>query len=161
MVSGLSEEELVLNMLALDAGLNEIAARFGEHVMLAYEDPVSFGAGHFVLYPAEASSPRFVIDEQYPDGVDWSDEDRVPASWTWASEVRAPRPDSPFPWMVLAEGEIESADYEKLLQIARTWAGTVHVLAIREAALTVDTLDQDVTGRDSGGRESGGRASLT
>ena len=89
---GLSDEELVGNMMALDAGLHRIEDAFSEHVLLAYEDPVTFGAGHFVLYPPEGSSPRFVIEEQYPPGVDWSDDDRVPTSWAWTAEARQRQP---------------------------------------------------------------------
>lgn len=96
---GLSDEELVGNMMALDAGLHRIEDAFSEHVLLAYEDPVTFGAGHFVLYPPEGSSPRFVIEEQYPPGVDWSDDDRVPTSWAWTAEARQRQPDGTHPWV--------------------------------------------------------------
>ena len=137
---GLSGEELVGNMMALDAGLHRIEDAFSEHVLLAYEDPVTFGAGHFVLYPPEGSSPRFVIEEQYPPGVDWSDDDRVPTSWAWTAEARQRQPDGTHPWVSLAEGEIASADYTELLDLAEGWAKTVHDLAVREEALTPEPL---------------------
>ena len=50
-MSELSDEELVERSSALVGGLEQIEKRYEEHVFLAWEDPVVFGAGHFVLYP--------------------------------------------------------------------------------------------------------------
>ena len=87
-MSELSDEELVQRTTELVDGLEAIAKRYEEHVVLAWEDPVEFGGGHFVLYPNEGGMTRFAIEEQYTD-TDWSDGDRVETSWTWDSQARA------------------------------------------------------------------------
>ena len=66
-MSELSDEELVERTTALVGGLEQIAKRYEEHVFLAWEDPVTFGAGHFVLYPEAGEITRFAIEEQYTD----------------------------------------------------------------------------------------------
>lgn len=149
---GFSDEELVRNMMALDDGLQRIEQHSQDRLILLYDDPVTFGAGHFVLYPLHGSSPRFAIEEQYPPGVDWSDEDRVPVSWTWASEARLQQPDGSWPWVTLAEGEVASADYETLLQITGGWADALGELIAREEALTTDPITNDRVGRSGAGR---------
>ncbi|MGO1553032.1 MAG: hypothetical protein ACTHZ5_13595 [Micrococcaceae bacterium] len=149
---GLSEEELVRNMMALDDGLQRIEQQSQDRLILLDEDPVTFGAGHFVLYPLHGSSPRFAIEEQYPAGVDWSDDDRVPVSWTWASEALLRQPDGSWPWVTLAEGEVASADYETLLQITGGWADALGELIAREEALTTDPITDDRVGRSGPGR---------
>jgi len=151
-MSGVSEEDLVRNMMALDDGLHRIEQQSQDRLILLYEDPETFGAGHFVLYPLHSSSPRFAIDEQYPPGVDWSDEDRVPVSWTWASEARLPQPDGSEPWVTLAEGQVASADYETLLQITGGWADALCELIAREEALTTDPVIGEGVGRSGPGR---------
>lgn len=149
---GLSEEELVRNMMALDDGLHRIEQQSQDRLILLYEDPATFGAGHFLLYPLHESSPRFAIEEQYPAGVDWADEDRVPVSWTWASEARLPQPDGTWPWVTLSEGEVVSADYETLLNITSGWADALCELIAREEALTTDPVTGDGVGRSGPGR---------
>lgn len=148
---GLSEEALVANMLAVDAGLRQIEQKFGEHVVLRDEDPVTFGAGHFVLYPVEASTPRFAIEEQYTD-TDWSDEDRVPTSWTWISASRSLELGEEYPWVTLAEGEVPTSSYRELLTLAEGWAKTVHNLAAREAVLSTEPISGEASRRDDPGR---------
>ena len=149
---GVSEEELVRNMMALDDGLHRIEGQSQDQLILLYEDPETFGAGHFVLYPLHGSSPRFAIEEQYPPGVDWSDEDRVPVSWTWASEAQLPQPDGSRPWVTLSEGEVASADYETLLHITSGWADALCELIAREEALTTEPVVGDGVGRSGPGR---------
>lgn len=84
-----------------------------------------------------SSSLRFAIEEQYPPGVDWSDDDRVPVSWTWASEARLPQPDGSEPWVTLSKGQVASADYETLLQITGGWADALgELIARRSSPLT-------------------------
>lgn len=134
----LSEEELVSNMMALDEGLHRIEKQFEEHVVFFYEDPLAFGGGHFVLYPVEGSSPRFAIEEQYPPGVDWSDENRVPTSWTWVAEARLQQPDGSWQWVTLAEGEVSSENYTTLLQIAEGWTEALSDALQREEYLVPD-----------------------
>ena len=73
-------------MIALDQGLNRIARKHQGAVRFVYEDPETFGAGHFVFYPQNDTRSRLVIEEQYT-GTDWSDDDRVPTSWTWKCET--------------------------------------------------------------------------
>lgn len=138
-VSGLSEEELVQRTSALVDGLERIVTRHEEHVFLGWEDPVTFGGGHFVLYPEENSMSRFAIEEQYTD-TDWSDEDRVATSWTWISEARVRQPDGDYPWVPLAQGEVKPGEYTQLPDLAEGWAKNVHDLAVREQALTADPL---------------------
>lgn len=149
---GVSEEELVRNMMALDDGLHRIEQQSQDRLILLYEDPETFGAGHFVLYPLHSSSPRFAIEEQYPHGIDWSDDDRVPVSWTWASEAQLPQPDGSWPWVTLSEGEVASADYETLLHITSGWADALCELIAREEALTTEPVVGDGVGRSGPGR---------
>ncbi|MGO1608147.1 MAG: hypothetical protein ACTHXF_11780 [Brevibacterium yomogidense] len=152
---GLSDEELARNMMALDDGLHRIQDKFHEHVMFDYEDPLAFGGGNFVFYPEEDFSRRFVIEERFT-GTDWSDEDRLPTSWTWASEVTGRRPDGTYRWVNNAAGKIPSARYGDLLRLAENWAQTEHDLTLREDALTADPVG---TSRIAGDRI--GRSSLT
>ncbi len=72
-------EELMQAMLKLDAGLNRIARKYDDAVRFDYEDPLTFGAGHFVFYPLADTRSRLAIEEQYT-GTDWSDDERVPTS---------------------------------------------------------------------------------
>ena len=80
-------ERLTLTMTALDDGLNRIARKHEGAVQFFYEDPETFGAGHFVFYPENDTRSRFAIEEQYT-GTDWSDDERLPTSWTWTAERR-------------------------------------------------------------------------
>lgn len=148
----LSDVDLTRNMMALDDGLHRIEKQFEEHVVFFYEDPLAFGGGHFVLYPVEGSSPRFAIEEQYPPGVGWSDEDRVPTSWTWVAEAFLPQPDGSYMWVPHGEGEITSQDYQELLTIAEAWAQALHDVLAREEALTPDPPVAEQTGRANPGR---------
>lgn len=150
--SRVSEEDLVRNMMALDDGLHRIEQQSQDRLMLLYEDPETFGAGHFVLYPLHDSSPRFAIEEQYPPGVDWCDDDRVPVSWTWASEARLPQPDGSWPWVTLSKGEVASAHYKTLLHITGGWADALGELIAREKALTTDPITNDRVGRSGRAR---------
>jgi len=147
----LSQEELVRNMMALDEGLRDVGRRFGEHVFLADEDPVTFGAGHYVFTPMEGSSPRLAITEQYT-GTDWSDDERVPTSWTWTSEACLAESNGRYLWVALAEGEIASAGYERLVEIVEGWASSIFGLAEREASLLVEVAERPETGRPDRGR---------
>ena len=70
-------ERLTLTMTALDDGLNRIARKHEGAVQFFYEDPETFGAGHFVFYPENDTRSRFAIEEQYT-GTDWSDDERLP-----------------------------------------------------------------------------------
>lgn len=150
-VSGLSEEELVQRTSALVDGLELIAKRYEEHVFLAWEDPVIFGGGHFVLYPEENPMSRFAIEEQYAD-TDWSDEDRVATSWTWISETRVRQPDGDYPWVPLAQGEVKPGEYTELLNLAEGWAKNTNDLAVREQALTTDPITAPGVERPGGQR---------
>lgn len=149
---GLSDEELVRNMMALDDGLHRIEQQSHNRLLLLYEDPETFGAGHFVLYPLHSSSPRFAIEEQYPPGVDWADENRVPLFWRWTSEARLPQPDGSQLWVTLTEGEVASADYATLLHITGGWADALCELVAREEALTAEALTRDPAQRSGSGR---------
>ncbi|HCJ54023.1 MAG TPA: hypothetical protein DIT09_12185 [Glutamicibacter sp.] len=150
-MSELSDEELVERTTALVGGLEQIAKRYEEHVFLAWEDPVTFGAGHFVLYPEAGEITRFAIEEQYTD-TDWSDDERIATSWTWDSQARVRQPDGDCPWVSLAHGEVAPGDYAQLLGLAEDWAKTTHTLAEREQALTVDPLTAPGVERHGGQR---------
>lgn len=133
-MSAENEEPLIRNMKALSAGLERTAETYGEHVVLLEEDPLTFGAGHFVFYPAKGSRSRLGIEEQYT-GTDWSDPDRIPTSWTWHAEALHRQDDGSYEWVTLGQGEIASNDVEHLIAVAETWANTTHSLATREADL--------------------------
>lgn len=150
-MSGLSDEELVVHTSALVDGLEHVTRRYKEHVFLAWEDPVTFGGGHFVLYPDEGSMTRFAIEEQYAD-TDWSDESRVATSWTWDSQARVRQADGDYPWVSLAHGEVAPGEYQQLLDLAEEWAKTTHELAEREQALTADPITAPGAERPGGQR---------
>lgn len=150
-MSGLSEEELAQHSTALVDRLEEIAQRYPEHVILAWEDPATFGSGHFVLYPEAGSMTRFAVEEQYT-GTDWSDDDRVATSWTWDSQARVRQADGSYPWGSLAHGEVKAGDYRQLLDLAEEWAKTTHDRAEREQALTVDPITTTAVDRAGGPR---------
>ena len=107
-------ERLTQTMLALDDGLNRIARKYDGSVRLIYEDPETFGAGHFVFYPENDTNSRFAIEEQYT-GTDWSDVDRLPTSWTWTAEREVRQPDGSSVWGVEREGESPAADFWQVL----------------------------------------------
>lgn len=150
-MSELSDEELIERTTALVDGLEAIARRYEEHVFLAWEDPVVFGGGHFVLYPEDGGMTRFAIEEQYTD-TDWSDDERIATSWTWDSQARVRQPDGDYPWVSLANGEVAPGDYAQLLDLAEDWAKTTHELAEREQALIADPLTALGVGRPGGQR---------
>ena len=82
---------------------------------------MTFGAGHFVLYPVANTLSRFAIEEQYT-GTDWSDPDRLPTSWTWSAQRHTRQTDGSYRWRVLAHGEILSDDVGSLVSKANAWA---------------------------------------
>ena len=146
-----SREELERNMMAVHGGIGEIWEARRKHVFLSFEDPIVFGAGHYVFYPREGDSPRLVITEQYTD-TDWSDDERVPTSWTWETEKRTTGPDPDYPWETLSEGEIASADYQQLLDIVEAWVSSTYQLAEREASLTAESITRDAVEGPGQGR---------
>ncbi|WP_146120097.1 hypothetical protein [Leucobacter massiliensis] len=147
----LTEEQLSRNMMALHDGMNELGTRYDKHVFLAFEDPVTFGAGHYVFYPLEGHASRFAVTELYM-GTDWRDDERVPTSWSWESEVHVPSMDGSYPWMTIAEGEIASDDYEQLLRVTENWAKNTYQLAERAEALTMEAVDRGDLNRSGPGR---------
>lgn len=126
---------LIACSAALVAGLEALDQEHGGRVFLAWEDPVTFGAGHFVFYPMEGTASRFAIEEQYT-GTDWSDPDRVATSWTWTSEIRVSEPPGSYPWQVIDEGEVLPANYAQLVERAASWVQTTAELAARAEALS-------------------------
>ena len=118
-------ERLTLTMTALDDGLNRIARKHEGAVQFFYEDPETFGAGHFVFYPENDTRSRFAIEEQYT-GTDWSDDDRLPTSWTWTAQRRVPHPDGTTMWGIEREGEARAEDFWQVLVEAENWARRTH-----------------------------------
>ena len=118
-------DRLTQAMQVLDDGLNRIARRYGDDVSLLEEDPETFGAGHYVLYPAGHTRARFAIEEQYAAGSDWSDPDRVPTSWLWRSERIAPGPRRRYGWAPEDHGESFPEDLPQLLAQVEKWARKV------------------------------------
>lgn len=53
--SRLSDEELSRSTLALHDGMHALGSTYNKHVLLAFEDPVTFGAGHYVFCPLEGA----------------------------------------------------------------------------------------------------------
>lgn len=47
-------QRLTRNMDILTHGLEQIAKDYARHITLTEEDPETFGAGHYVLYPTGA-----------------------------------------------------------------------------------------------------------
>jgi hypothetical protein len=127
------ERRLTRNMNVLTDGLERIQ-RNNTHVSLAYEDPLTFGGGHFVLYPSGNTRSRFTIEEQYT-GTDWSDPDRLPTSWTWRAERQLLNNEGKYPWRVSAHGEVQSDDVAILLTRAAAWARRTRDIAIRTETL--------------------------
>ncbi|WP_448233128.1 hypothetical protein [Microbacterium lacticum] len=122
MTSSDEDDALVQAMRQLDDGLDRIAKTHARAVVLLEEDPETFGAGHYVLYPARNAHARFAIEEQYARGVDWSDPDRIPTSWLWRAEHIARQADGRHAWQNEAFGEIESEKVARLLETAEQWA---------------------------------------
>lgn len=118
-------ERLTQTMMALDDGLNRMARKYEGTVEFRYEDPETFGAGHFVFYPHDDARSRFAIEEQYTD-TDWSDDDRVPTSWTWTAERRVRRPDGTTgEWGVERYGEARAEDFGQILTETESWVRRV------------------------------------
>ncbi|MVT27434.1 hypothetical protein [Nesterenkonia alkaliphila] len=128
----------------LSAGLEMIAQDYRRHVDYHEEDPETFGAGHFVFYPRDETSPRWAIEEQYTD-TDWSDPDRVPTSWTWQDQRLQRQPDGSHIWTVHSEGEVTSAEVDRLLEITRTWAHGVRTAHLREGFFSVSSSPPSTT----------------
>ncbi|WP_449276698.1 hypothetical protein [Leucobacter sp. GX24907] len=141
----LTEEELSQNMMALHDGMGALGRKYNKHVFLAFEDPVTFGAGHYVFCPSEGRESRFAVTELYT-GTDWRDDERVPTSWSWESEAYVPSTDGSYPWQTLAEGEIASDDYLQLLRVAENWAEITYRLAERAEALSTEPARRDDLG---------------
>jgi hypothetical protein len=119
-------DRLTQAMQILDDGLHRIARRYGEDVSLLEEDPETFGAGHYVLYPAGHTRVRFAIEEQYTAGSDWSDPNRVPTSWLWRSERIAAGSNGRYGWALEDHGETFPEDLPQLLAQVEKWARRVH-----------------------------------
>lgn len=135
------EQRLIRNMNVLTDGLERIQRNYSAHITLAYEDPLTFGGGHFVLYPTGNTRSRFTIEEQYT-GTDWSDADRLPTSWTWRAERHLAKQDGTNPWRVTARGEVQSDDVTVLLTRAAAWARRTRDIAVRAAALKLAPLSR-------------------
>jgi hypothetical protein len=135
------ERRLIRNMNVLTDGLERIQRNYSAHVILAHEDPLTFGGGHFVLYPPGNTRSRFTIEEQYT-GTDWSDAERLPTSWTWSAERHLPNPDGTNPWRDSARGEVQSDDVAVLLTRAAAWARRT-----RDIAFRTETLKQNPPSR--------------
>ncbi len=114
-------ERLTLTMTALDDGLKRITQKYKDAVRFFYEDPETFGAGHFVFYPENDTRSRFAIEEQYT-GTDWSDDERLPTSWTWTAEREVRQPDGRYVWGVERNGEARAEDFWPVLVEAENWA---------------------------------------
>jgi hypothetical protein len=127
------ERRRIRNMNVLTDGLERIQ-RNNTHVTLAYQDPLTFGGGHFVLYPIGNTRSRFAIEEQYTD-TGWSDPDRLPTSWTWRAERQLPNNEGTCPWRVSAHGEVQSNDVAILLTRAAAWARRARDIAVRNETL--------------------------
>lgn len=134
-------------MQRLDAGLRVIAA---EHVGAVFfvddGEPESFGAGNYIFTPlADGVRRRFVVNEEFV-GTDWSDDDRVPNSWTWeAAQYSTER----GCWEATAEGECGPDTIEQLLDQARAWAAEIPPPA-RPAPWPHATIAPEQTTRPSG-----------
>jgi len=128
-------ERLLTNMTVLTKALSKIEARYPDTVVVLDEDPVIFGAGHHVLYPLDHTRARFAIEEQYV-GTDWTDENRLPSSWTWRSERLLRQRDGAHRWTALAHGEVQSDDVGRLVAQARRWAQRTHEAALQDESAT-------------------------
>ncbi|GAA4486916.1 hypothetical protein [Microbacterium panaciterrae] len=117
---GIDRDRHTQAMLLLDDGLRRIADQHKNSVDFEYEDPLTFGGGHFVFYPEGSNSARFAIEEQY-EGTDWSDEDRLPTSWTWRAERIVRHPDGSHYWGTEREGETKIEDLPNLLVEVDRW----------------------------------------
>jgi hypothetical protein len=130
----IEDQRLTRNMNTLTGGLERIERTYSDHVRLAYEDPLTFGGGHFVLYPMDNTRSRFAIEEKYT-GTDWSDPDRLPTSWTWHAERDVRQRDGTYRWHDQAHGEVPSDNVAQLLSKAQTWARRTRDIAVHTDAL--------------------------
>jgi hypothetical protein len=129
-------------MIALDQGLNRIARKHQGAVRFFYEDPETFGAGHFVFYPQNDARSRLVIEEQYTS-TDWSDDERVPTSWTWAAEREVRDRDGRYVWKAEREGESRSEDFRQVLAEASRWARRVQNRTVQSDPFSSATHRQE------------------
>ncbi|WP_311348633.1 hypothetical protein [Corynebacterium durum] len=123
-------ERLTGYMERLSTGLEKIKRDYSRFIDLEDEDPETFGAGHFVLYPDGESHARFAIEEHYT-GTDWSDPDRLPTSWSWKAEERTRQPSGDYQWSTHASGRVQAADVDQLIDHARAWAQSVRAQTLR------------------------------
>lgn len=123
----LDPEYRARQMMLLDAGLQEIASAFGEHVVYTDEgDPFAFHPGNFYFYPAAGKDGTcFAIEEEFALGSDWADEERVPIGWSWREYGLIRLPDGTEIPDCVAEGATIPSDIDSLLTRARAWAQTV------------------------------------
>lgn len=89
------------------------------YMMLAEEDPETFGAGHLVLYSGPENQRRFAITEitDLPEG----DYDREVIGWTWITEHR----DNGGEWITDLTGSAlidTPGELPALIAAARSWA---------------------------------------
>ncbi len=122
---------LLANMDTLAKALGKIASRYPDTVAVLDEDPETFGAGHHVIYPLDHTRARFAIEEQYV-GTDWTDEHRLPSSWTWRSERVLLHRDGVQRWTALDHGEYLSDDVDRLVVRAQAWARRTHETALQD-----------------------------
>ncbi|TLP71909.1 hypothetical protein [Nesterenkonia sphaerica] len=128
-------QRLTRNMDTLTRGLEQIAKDYARQITLAEQDPETFGAGHYVLYPQGRADRRFAVEERYID-ADWSDPDRLPASWSWKAQTRQRQPDGTHPWVTTDQGVVPSNSVHQLLGYAQKWAASVRASMLREGFFT-------------------------
>lgn len=117
-----------------------IASKYRDNVLLTEEDPETFGAGHYVLYPEPGMHrARFAIEEQYAPGVDWSDEDRLPTSWLWRAERVTRHPDGTHVWGLERDGEAFPEDLPTLLTEVERWVRRMRNLTDQSQAFGAPT----------------------
>lgn len=109
-------------MMLLDAGLQQIAADFADHVTFFHGDPLTFSPGNFVFYPGEDTQAWFAVEELYEHCDDWADFERVPIGWEWHEAGPVVLPDGSIDRQRVAEGTTIPSDIEHLLERARAWA---------------------------------------
>lgn len=108
-------QEREVAMQHLDQQLNVISKKHFEQP-LEYEDPDTFGAGHFTI-TSEGGDRRVAITEQYI-GTDSSDPDRIPNSW----ELRIETHDRRDGWKLQESSEYGPDEVQQLVDRVETWA---------------------------------------
>lgn len=110
-------------MMKLDADLRVATVDHDEYLTLSEHDPETFGAAHYVI-ESDDRLHRFSITENYV-GTDWSDDDRVPNSWTYEVERVDHASINGNVWTSVSSKEVGPEGVDQLVDDAKAWMQSI------------------------------------